>query len=99
MSRWPSLGRVLTIWAVLATVVYVAYVSYLHNLPPDELVMANDLSFQAAIGLIVVGLPALVFLFLFLFIGAVAKRWLVQPLPRLKDRDINAQDPHSTSGQ
>lgn len=55
---------------------YVGYVSYLHSLPPDELVMANDLSFQATIGLIVVGLPALLFLLLALLIGSIAKRWL-----------------------
>jgi hypothetical protein len=99
MQRWPSLRRVLGIWAALAVVSYLAYVSFLHSQPPDELAMASDLSYQATIGLVVVGLPALAFLFLFLFVGAVAKRWLHQPEPRLKDRSSSAQDTHSTSSQ
>jgi len=77
MTRWPSLKQVLAAWATLAACAYCAYVFYMHSLPPDELVMASTLSFQAMIGLVVVGLPAIVFLFLFLFIGAIAKHWLV----------------------
>lgn len=81
MQRWPSLRTVVTVWAVLSAIAYVSYVSYLHSLPPDELVMANELSFQATIGLIVVGLPAFLFLLLALLIGLIAKRWLSEPSP------------------
>ena len=77
MPRWPSVKQVLAVWTALTAGAYCTYVGYLHGLPPDDLVMASTLSFQAMIGLVVVGLPAVVFLFLFLFIGAVAKRWLL----------------------
>jgi hypothetical protein len=77
MTRWPSLKQVIAVWATLTAGAYCAYVFYMHSLPPDELVMASTLSFQAMIGLFVVGLPAIVFLLLFLFIGAIAKHWLV----------------------
>lgn len=86
MTRWPSLKSVLLAWSGLTAFAYVAYVSYLHALPPDELVMSSTLSFQAAIGLIVVGLPAVTFLFLALLIGAIAKRWLVEPDSRGGER-------------
>lgn len=78
MPRWPSLRKVITVWAVLSAIAYVSYVSYWHSLPPDELVMANDLGFQATVGLIVVGLPALFFLLFALLVGAIAKRWLIR---------------------
>ena len=81
MTRWPTLRQVLVVWAALTAGAYCAYVGYLHSMPPDDLVMASTLSFQAMIGLVVVGLPAVVFLFLFLFIGAVAKRWLLGQKP------------------
>jgi len=77
MTRWPSLRQVLAVWAALTAGAYCAYVTYMHSLPSDELVMAGTLSFQAMIGLVAVGLPAIVFLFLFLLIGAIAKRWLI----------------------
>ena len=78
MTRRPSLKQVLEIWAALTGGAYCAYVGYLHSLPPDDLVMASTLSFQAMIGFVVVGLPAVVFLILFLFIGAIAKRWFLE---------------------
>lgn len=84
MTHWPSLKSVLLVWGALTAVAYVAYVFFLHGLPPDELSMGSTLSFQATIGVIVVGVPAVVLLFLALFIGAIAKRWLVEP----KSRDV-----------
>jgi hypothetical protein len=79
MVRWPSLRRVLIVWGTVSAVACFTYVSYLRSLPPDDLVMASDLSFQAMIGVIVIGVPSLVFLFLFLLIGAIAKHWLLEP--------------------
>jgi len=58
---------------------YLAYVSFLHSQPPDELAMASDLSYQATIGLVVVGLPALAFLFLFLFVGQSQSAGCISP--------------------
>jgi hypothetical protein len=66
------------VWVALTALAYLAYTGYLRSQPPAELVMASTLSFQALIGLIVVGLPSVVFLFLFLLIGSIAKRWLFQ---------------------
>lgn len=74
------------VWGAPTAFAYVAYVLHLHGLPPDELVMANNLSFQATIGLVVVGLPAVVLLFLVLFIGAIAKRWLVESESQGRER-------------
>lgn len=79
MHQWPSLRTVVSVWAalsVVAYVAYVAYVTYLHSLPRDELVMANDLSFQALGGLVAMGLPALFFLLWVVFVRSIAKRWL-----------------------
>ena len=87
MTHWPSLKVVLAVWAALTAVAYGTYVWYLHSLPPDELVMATTVGFQAMVAAIVVGLPALVFLFLFLLVGAVAKRWLVEPVARRAERE------------
>lgn len=79
MLRWPSLRKVLSVWACVTAVAYAAYVGYLQTLPPDELVMANAFGFQAMVGAIVVGIPSVTFLFLLLLIGAIAKHWLVEP--------------------
>lgn len=76
MHQWPSLRTVVSVWAALSVIAYVAYVADLHSLPRDELVMANDLSFQALGGLVAMGLPALFFLLWVLFVGSIAKRWL-----------------------
>ena len=62
MVQWPKLRHVIVVWVALTAVACGAYVFYLHGLPPDELVMANTLSFQAIVGLIVVGLPSVLFL-------------------------------------
>jgi hypothetical protein len=78
MQRWPSLQKVLAVWFALTAIAYVAYVAYMHSQPPDELVMASTLSFQAAVGLVVVGLPSVLFLALFLLVGSIAKRWLLE---------------------
>jgi hypothetical protein len=78
MQQWPTLRRVLTVWATLTVLVYLTYIAYLRIQPPDELVMASTRSFQALVGVVIVGLPSLIFLFLFLFIGSMAKRWLGQ---------------------
>jgi hypothetical protein len=86
MTRWPSLKLVLRVWSAITVVAYSAYVYYLHGLPPDELVMANTLSFQALVGLIVVGLPAVVLLFTVLLVGSIGKRWLVKPGSQAKER-------------
>lgn len=76
MLQWPLLRTVVSVWAALSVVAYVAYVAYLHSLPRDELVMANDLSFQALGGLVAMGLPALFFRLWVLFVPSIAKRWL-----------------------
>ena len=80
MKHWPSLQKTFAVWLALTGTAYVVYVGYLHDLPPDDLVMASDWSFQAMVGLVVVGLPSLLFLFLFLFVGSIAKRWLLEPI-------------------
>lgn len=79
MPQWPKLKHVVAVWAALTSAAFCAYVLYLHRLPPDDLVMAGTLSFQATVALIVVGLPSLLLLFLFLLIGAIAKHWLYEP--------------------
>lgn len=81
MVQWPKLKHVIVVWAAITVVAHGAYVYWLLGLPADELVMANSLSFQPSIGLIVVGLPSVVFLLLFLLVGAIAKRWLIEPKP------------------
>ncbi len=82
MQGWPSIRRVLAVWGTLTLAAFAGYVIYLHRRsaigPPDELVMANSLAFQATIAAIVVGIVSVAFLFLCLAIGAIAKRWLVQ---------------------
>lgn len=78
MQRWPSLRVVLLVWLSLAAVAYVSYIILLRSSPPDELVMASSLGFQASLALVVVGIPAIAFLFVFLIIGAIAKRWLLE---------------------
>lgn len=82
MTHWPSLKSVLLVWGAISAVSYVAYVLFLHGSPPDELSMGSTLSLQATIGVIVVGVPAVVLLFLALLIGAIAKRWLVESKSR-----------------
>lgn len=79
MVRWPELKHVIAVRAALTAIAYGAYVFYLHGLPPDELVMASTLSFQAIVGLIVLGLPSALFLLLFLLVRAIAKHWLFEP--------------------
>jgi hypothetical protein len=77
------------VWVTLTALAYLAYIAYLRSQPPDELVMASSWSFQALIGVVVVGVPSLVFLFLFLLVGSIAKGWLRQ----------NAQSQKSNRGQ
>jgi hypothetical protein len=74
MSAWPSLRRVVTVWMALTACACFIYVAYLRSLPPDELLMANTLSFQVISALLMVGLPSLACLFLFLFVGSMLKR-------------------------
>ena len=76
MRRWPSLRTVLIAWLLVAACGFAAYMAFLRAAPRDELAMASDLSFQVVLALVVVGLPAVAFLFIFLFVGAIAKRWL-----------------------
>ena len=64
------------VWVTLTALAYLAYIAYLRSQPPDELIMASSWSFQALIGVVVVGLPSLFFLSLFLLMGSIAKRWL-----------------------
>lgn len=83
MKRWPSLTRVLSWWSLVTAAAWGAVVWVLHLSPPDEFVeefdAAGSLADHAVIGALVVGLPSVTFLFLLLFIGAIAKRWLVSP--------------------
>ena len=74
MSAWPSLRRVVIVWVALTAGACVTYIGYARSLPPDELLMANTLSFQAIAALLIVGLPSLACLFLFLFVGSLLKR-------------------------
>jgi hypothetical protein len=71
MSRWPSLRTVFLVWGALAGVAFIAYLGILRAAPPDELKMASDLSFQVLLAAVVVGIPSIIFLFLFLLIGAI----------------------------
>jgi len=63
--------KVMYYWAVTTLLLCAAYVVYVRTLPPDELVMANTLSFQIIVSLLVVGGPCLVVLFLWLFFGSI----------------------------
>ena len=81
MRQWPSLRTVVLVWAAASLVAYAACVSYLRGLPPDELVMANELTFQALVGLVVIGVPSLVLLGLTLLLGSIAKHWLANASP------------------
>jgi TRAP-type C4-dicarboxylate transport system permease small subunit len=51
----------------------VVYVLYAKTLPPDELVMANTLEFQAIMSFIFVALPSGFCLLFFLAVGALVK--------------------------
>ena len=68
-----SLRVTLSIWAIVTAAGCLAYVLYLRTLPPDELVMANTVSFQVLLSLCVIGLPSLVVLLVFLFGYPVAR--------------------------
>jgi uncharacterized membrane protein YczE len=70
---WPALRKVVSVWAVLTIAVGAGYVAHLHSLPPDELVMADTLSFQVLVAAIFVGVPAMLLLLAFLLFGAVLK--------------------------
>lgn len=84
MKRWPSLRTVLTVWVVVTAALLIAYVVYLREAPRDDLEVASTLSFQVFIAGIFVGIPSLVFLFLFLLMGAIAKHWLMGPNPSIE---------------
>ena len=81
VKRWPTLKQVVAIWAVPTALVFGAFIFYLRSLPPDELVVANTLCFQAMVGVLFVVLPATFLLLLFLMFGAIAKRWLLRSKP------------------
>lgn len=85
MRAWPSLKNVVTLWAVLTAGGHAAYVVYLGGVPADDLVMASTLGFRAVVGLIVVGLPAVLFLFLFLVLGAIPKHYLLEERVKIDD--------------
>ncbi len=77
-SSWPSLRVVLAVWATLTLLAGCMYVVYLRTLPPDELVMANTLSFQVMVASLFVGVPAFALLLLFLLAGSILKPWLLR---------------------
>ena len=73
MKSWPSLRTVLAVWAALTAVAGCGYVVYLRTLPPDELVMANTVGFQAMVAALFVGVPSFILLLLFLLAGSILK--------------------------
>jgi len=66
--------KIIFYWAVITTILCVAFVIYFRTRPPDELVMANSLGFQVVVSVLFVGGPSLLILFLVLFFGALILR-------------------------
>ena len=75
MRTWPTLKRVLLVWGIGTALACVAFVLYAQTLPRDELVVANTLSFQAMMSVIVVAIPSGIGLLCFLLVGALVKGW------------------------
>jgi hypothetical protein len=67
------LPRIVGIWAFLTLVACTCYVVYLRTLPPDELVMANTLSFQVLVSVLFVAVPSFGLLLVVLLVGAVLR--------------------------
>ena len=63
---------------MLTLIAMTGFVIYARALPPDELVMANTLSFQGMVSALVVGLPSCGLLLVFMLVGAMLKRQLHQ---------------------
>ena len=83
MKSRPSLSRIITIWATLTACAVIGFVFYAHGLSPDELVMANTLSFQIIVALLVIGLPSFSLLIAFLLIGSLIWRRQSVKIPAL----------------
>lgn len=73
ISKWPSLSKLLFAWGIGTLLACSAYVLYSLSLPPDELLMANTLEFQALMSIVFVALPSIFCLFVGLLAGAVLK--------------------------
>jgi len=72
-DRRIRLSSVLVVWGLITLVACAGYVLYLRALAPDELVIANTLSFQLLVSVISIGLPSLGLLFAFLLLGAIVR--------------------------
>jgi TRAP-type C4-dicarboxylate transport system permease small subunit len=73
VSAPSRLTKVLSLWGAATFFACVVYVLYAKTLPPDELVMANTLEFQAMMSFIFVALPSGFCLLSFLAVGALIK--------------------------
>jgi hypothetical protein len=71
-----SLRKVIVIWSVLTMVFCTAAFIYSGTLPPDELVMANSIGFRVLFSVVVIGIPSLIGLFMYLFVGSLIRSLL-----------------------
>ena len=85
-DRRIRLSRVLLAWALITLVACLGYLLYLRTLPPDELVMANTLSFQVLVSALFVAVPSFGLLLVFLLVGAILRSIVAQRKRRRTER-------------
>jgi hypothetical protein len=78
VKTWPRVSSVVKTWFALTVIGIGTLVCFIRQGPPDEEAMFRGFAGQVLLATTMVGIPSIAGLLLFLFFGAMAKRYLLR---------------------